>query len=92
MVELFAAVEPSTGITDYLLTQGVLGIACLAMGIIIIYLQRKIDKKDARIEELYQLRLADSKEVSKEVTAVLEGNSQSNRILAEKIEIAKGKR
>lgn len=78
------------GVSNYLLTQGVLGIAVLVLGWVCIKLYNKTEKQQNRIEELQNLRLQDSKEVTKEVTEVLQGNSQSNYILAEKIEAAKG--
>ncbi len=74
---------------SYLFTQGVLGVACLVLGLVIIKLYNKNEKQQLRIEELQELRLQDTKEVAKDITDVLQGNSQSNRILAEKIELAK---
>lgn len=70
----------------------VFGLLCLMISTlsgVIIWQQKRMDKKDEKIELLYEARLADSKEVTKDVTAVLQGNSQSNLILAEKIEAAK---
>jgi hypothetical protein len=80
----------STGISDYLFTQGVLGVAVFVLGGVVFYQNKKLDRKEARIEELQELRLQDSKDVAKDVTAVLDGNAQAQRILAEKIEIARG--
>lgn len=77
------------GATNYLLTQGVLGVAVVLLTGTLIYFQKKVDRLFARIDELQNLRLIDSKEVAKEVTAVLQENTQSNRILAEKIEVGK---
>lgn len=79
-------------VTTYLLTQGVLGVACIILGVVCTKLYNKTERQQARIEELQELRLQDSKEVTRDVTEVLQGNSQSNRILAEKIEIAKGQK
>lgn len=76
-------------LNTYLFSQGVLGVACLVLGIVCVKLYNKTDRQQQRIEELQNLRLADSKEVNKEVTEVLQGNSQSSRILAEKIEAGK---
>lgn len=92
MLTLFAATDPSSGVTGYLFTQGVLGIACIVLGFVAVKLYNKNEKLQERIEELHELRLQDSKDITKEVTTVLEGNSQSNRVLAEKIEIAKSQR
>lgn len=76
--------------TTYLFTQGVLGIVVVALSTVCIKLYSKVEKQQIRIEELQDLRLADSKEVTKDVTEVLQGNSQNMRVLSEKIEIAKG--
>lgn len=80
------------GASNYLFTQGVLGVACVVLGIVVIRLYNKTERQEQRIQELQDLRLQDSKEVTKDVTEVLQGNAQSNLILAEKIEIAKGNR
>ena len=90
-------------ITTYLLTQGVLGVVVIGLIIVSTKLYNKTekqqaridelqDKHQARVEELQELRLQDSKEVTRDVTEVLQGNAQSNRILAEKIEVAKGRK
>lgn len=75
--------------TTYLFTQGVLGVVVVALVTVCVKLYNKVERQQLRIEELQDLRLADSKEVTKDVTAVLQGNSQSNALLAAKIEIAK---
>ena len=80
----------SGDVTTYLFTQGVLGVACVVLGVVCMKLYNKTERQQHRIEELHALRLEDSKEVTRDVTEVLQGNSQSNRILAEKIEAGKG--
>lgn len=75
----------------YLFTQGVLGVVVVALSTVCIKLYSKAEKQQVRIEELQDLRLTDSKQVTKDVSDVLQGNSQNMRILSEKIEIAKGK-
>lgn len=77
-------------VSTYLFTQGVLGVVVVALVTVVIKLYNKTERLQLRIEELQDLRLTDSKEITKDVTEVLQGNSQSNRILAEKIEIVKG--
>jgi hypothetical protein len=77
------------GVT-YLFTQGVLGVVVVALSTVAVKLYNKTEKQQLRIEELQNLRLTDSKEVTKDVTEVLQGNSQNMRILSEKIEVAKG--
>lgn len=76
--------------TTYLFTQGVLGIVVVALCTVCIKLYNKTEKQQLRIEELQDLRLEDSKQITKDVTDVLQGNSQNMRVLSEKIEIAKG--
>jgi cell division protein FtsL len=79
-------------LSTYLLTQGVLGVACLVLGIVVVYLQRKLDRKDARIDELQSQRLQDTRELSEETAKVVSDLSQNIRILTEKIEVGKGRR
>lgn len=76
--------------STYLFTQGVLGVVVVALSAVCLKLYNKSERQQLRIEELQDLRLADSKDVTKDVTAVLQGNSQNMRVLSEKIEIAKG--
>lgn len=76
----------------YLFTQGVLGVVVVALSTVCVKLYNKSERQQLRIEELQELRLQDSKEVTKDVTEVLSGNSQNMRILSEKIEIAKGQK
>lgn len=79
-------------LSTYLLTQGVLGVACLVLGIVVVYLQRKLDRRDMRIDELQTQRLQDTRELSEETTKVVSDFSQNIRILTEKIEVGKGRR
>lgn len=76
----------------YLFTQGVLGVVVAALSAVVIKLYNKSERQQNKIEELQNLRLADSKEVTRDVTAVLQGNSQNMYVLSEKIEVAKGQR
>lgn len=94
----FAVEDPSTGITNYLFTQGVLGIVCIMLIAVVIYQQRKLDRKDDKIDALQEARLVDNKthtadyrEMAKDNQEVLQGNSQSNALLAAKIEAVKGR-
>lgn len=99
MLELFAATDPSTGITNYLFTQGVLGVAVIALGIVVVYQQKKLDKKDEKIQQLQDFRLDDNKahtldyrEMAKDNQEVLQLNSQNSALLTAKIEAVKGRR
>jgi hypothetical protein len=75
--------------STFYLTQGVLGVTVVVLLFICNKLYNKTEKQQTRIEELQDLRLQDSKDVTKDVTEVLQGNSQNMRILSEKIEVAK---
>lgn len=79
-------------LSTYLFTQGVLGVACLVLGGVVVYLQKKLDRKEMRIDELQSQRLQDTRELGEETTKVVSDFSQNIRILTEKIEIGKGRR
>lgn len=80
-------------IVGTLITQGGFGIIA---GIFLwLFLQERKEHREDRktdqtlIAALQDARLSDTKEVGNALKDVLEGNSQSMRILSEKIEIAK---
>ncbi len=90
------------GISNYLLTQGVLGVVCLVLGIVVVYQQRKYDKlvtqKDADIALLNKQLLDDNKahaidyrDMAKDNQEVMSNTSQNVRILSEKIEVGKSR-
>lgn len=98
-LQIFAATDPSTGITNYLFTQGVLGVVCVMLIVVVIYLVKKVDKKELRIDELQTQLLADNKahaadyrEMAKDNQEVLQLNSQNSALLTAKIEAVKGRR
>ena len=80
-------------VPTYLFTQGVLGVTVLVLGFVCakLYNSREADRKDhaAEVKELNALRLQDSKDVTADVTEVIQGNATAIRILTEKIETAK---
>lgn len=97
MFSYFAQATPD-GITDYLFTQGVLGVIAVGLIMVVVYQQKKLDRKDEKIEALQQARLDDNKthtadyrDMAKDNQDILQGNSQSNALLAAKIESVKGK-
>lgn len=99
MLSLFAATDPQSGIFDYLFTQGILGVVCIGLIVVVIYQQKKSDKKDEKIDALNALLLsenkthtADYKEMAQKNQEVLQGNSQNMALFGEKIEVAKGRR
>lgn len=99
MLSYFAVTDPQSGIFDYLFTQGILGVVCVALIIVVVYQQRKSDKKDDKIDALNAQLLAENKshtldyrEMAKDNSEVLQGNSQSIQLMAAKIEAVKGQR
>jgi type VI protein secretion system component VasK len=92
-----------TSISNYLLTQGVLGLAVLVLGIVVVYQQRKLDKKDTsqaeEVKLLNQALLAEIKahtvnyqDMAKREQEVLSDVSQSMALFSEKIEVVKGRK
>jgi molybdopterin biosynthesis enzyme MoaB len=91
--------DPSTGIFNYLFTQGILGVVCVALIIVVVYQQKKSDKKDEKIDALNAQLLAENKshtldyrEMAKDNQEVLQSNSQNMALFGAKIEVAKGRR
>jgi len=78
-------------ISTYLFTQGILGIAVVVLAFVCLKLYNKTDELQKALNAEKDLRLADSKEMMKEVTEVMRDSIQSDRILSEKIEVAKSK-
>ncbi len=66
----------------YYFTQGVLGVTVVVLAIV-------VGKLYSKVQELQEARLGDAKEVTKDVTTVLSANTQSNLLLAAKIETNK---
>lgn len=94
------ATDPTGGFTDYLFTQGVLGVVLAGLLLAFIYhyrtSQKRLDDKDVQIAvlnkqilELTDARRLDFKDTTNEVIDVLRDNSQNLRILSEKIEVGK---
>lgn len=95
----FAATDPQSGIFDYLFTQGILGVVAVGLIIVVIYLVRKLDKKELEIAALNKQLLDDNKahasdyrEMAKDNQDVMQLNSQNSELLAAKIEAVKGQR
>lgn len=77
------------GVSAYLLTQGPLGIAILVLGYVIAKLYNKTERLEVEKTALMDARRIDTVATLKEVTEVMSTNSQTNRLLAEKIEASK---
>ena len=76
-------------ITTYLLTQGVLGVAVIVLGFVISKLYNKTERLEKEKSDLAEARRLDDKEQIEKITLIVQENTQSNRILAEKIEVGK---
>lgn len=76
-------------LTSYFLTQGVLGVAVAVLGLVIRSLYGKTERLEKEKSDLAEARRLDDKDMIEKITAIIQENTQSNRILAEKIEVAK---
>lgn len=87
-------------VENYLLTQGVLGFVVLILGMVVVYQQRKMDKKDAAhdadikalnalLVQTVQAHAIDYKEMAKDNQEVMANSSQTLALFGEKIEVAK---
>lgn len=70
--------------TTYYFTQGVLGVTVVVLAIVCVKLYN-------RIQQLQDSQLQDSRATTEKVLTALQQNTQSNLLLAEKIEAAKAK-
>ncbi len=95
--------DPNTALGTYLFTQGVLGFAVFVLGWVAIklYNSRENDRTAHALEvkqlqkekeDIIEARRVESNTTTKEVISVLQSNSQSNTLLASKIEAVKGDR
>lgn len=82
--------EPN--VQTYLFTQGILGISTLVLGFVCIKLYNKTEKQEQRIQDLLDLRLQDSIKVQDNMSELIRGSTEANRIIAEKIETYRGRR
>lgn len=96
MFSHFAAADPQTVLSSGN-TVAILALIIVTLAGVIVYLVKKNDNKDTEIRDLNRLLLAenknhtaDYKEMAKDNQEVLQGNSQSNQLLAAKIETVKG--
>ena len=89
--------DPSGGVTSYLFTQGVLGIAVIVLGWVCLKLYNsretertahalEVKQLQKEKEDIIEARRVESNATTKEVLEVLQSNSQSNTLLATKIE------
>lgn len=76
-------------LSTYLLTQGVLGVSVLVLGYVVGKLYNKTERLEKEKSDLAEARRLDDKEQYEKLTQIVIDNTQSNRILAEKIEVGK---
>lgn len=77
------------GAANFLLTQGVLGVACVVLGIVVMRLYSKTEKLQLKIDDLQEARRLDAVETREQVTSILPNLSQSIQNISDKIEISK---
>lgn len=77
------------GLTSYLLTQGVLGVAVIALGWVCVKLYSKCERLEKEKSDLQEARRVDALDSLKQATDILQGNATAIRILTEKIEAGK---
>lgn len=76
---------PEETTITYLLTQGVLGIACLALIIVVRKLYNKCEELRKENIQLHEARLNDSKEIGSKAIQVMEAFSQTSNMLSSKL-------
>ena len=76
-------------VSTYLLTQGVLGVAVLVLGFVVAKLYSKTERLEKEKSDIAEARRLDDKDQYEKLTQIVIDNTQSNRILAEKIEVGK---
>lgn len=92
--------DPTQGVTSYLFTQGVLGIAVIVLGWVCLKLYNsretertahalEVKQLQKEKEDIIEARRLESNATTEKVLTVLQGNSQSNTLLASKIEAVK---
>lgn len=88
--------DPTQGVTSYLFTQGVLGIAVIVLGWVCLKLYNKTEKLQAEKdvlqkekEAIIEARRLESVQTVTDYKDIVQGNSQSNALLIAKIEAVK---
>lgn len=88
--------DPTTTTANYLLTQGVLGVAVLVLGWVSIKLYNKAEKLQAdnnalqkEKEVIIEARRVESVQTVTDYKDIVQSNSQSNALLIAKIEAVK---
>lgn len=77
------------GITNYLFTQGVLGVVVVGLIVICVKLYNKIERLEKEKVAILEAWRAETKEDGKDALDIVKGNSQSLIYIADKIEAGK---
>lgn len=77
-------------VPGYLLGQGILGVAVLVLGVVVMRLYNKTERLEKEKSDIQELRRLDAVQTRDDVTSVLPGISQSLQNISDKIEISKG--
>lgn len=77
------------GASTYYLTQGVLGVTVVVLGLVIAMLYKDNKRLEKEKIDQLELRRVDAIDTTKQVISVLHDSSQNIAILSEKIEISK---
>lgn len=75
--------------TTYLFTQGVLGVAVVGLSYVVGKLYNKTERLEKEKSDIAEARRIDDKTQAERLTLILQENTLSNKILAEKIEVGK---
>lgn len=80
-------------VTTYYLTQGVLGVTVVALTLVIVWQQRRVDSKDKQISDLQEKRISDTNQYTqgytstiREVVAVAKDNTAATNLLQKSVD------
>lgn len=77
------------GATNFLLTQGILGVVALALSTVCIKLYNKCDRLEKEKSDLQEARRLDQKETTEKVLPVMSSFSQTASMIYDKLETSK---
>ena len=72
----------TTGVSEWLLNQGALGVALILAILVIMRLWTRLEEKDKRIDELHEKRTADSQAYGQKMEQTAEGAVKAVRRLS----------
>lgn len=75
--------------TTFYLTQGVLGVSCIALSVVVIKLYGEVVRLNTALLNMSTTNSDKYTTMTEKLAVIISSNSESNRILAEKIESSK---